>query len=195
MTRIVVFVGLTWLLLPACRSDQPDTGIQVWVGGPSVPAVKGQHCEDEAACDEVGRSAGLGNQHIVGRQSVTFVSGGARYSLVHYEYGVGQDCPAGCFYSHLCAFVVGGRSQPIYFSFTTESEVLPAVAAFCAPRQLATSDAKCALPGLALPIMSDSSFRAWVESWTKDASHDEMRWCRDPLANAYLSNELPRVEH
>lgn len=154
----------------------------------TAPACASSDCQDEAACDAVVGSDGLGTQPLEGRQSEIFRSGGVSYSLVHVEYGVGQDCPAGCFFSHLCAFVVGGETKPIYFSFTRAPEVLPAVQAFCAPRALMTSDADCALPGLTLPIIADPSFQAWA----MNESDDEMRWCRGPLANAYLSGKLPR---
>jgi hypothetical protein len=153
-----------------------------------TPACTDPDCQDPAACELVGAIEGLEQHELRGRQSVLFTSGDMRYALVHYEYGVGQDCPAGCFYSHLCTFVVGGETRPFYFYFTRDPEVLPTVQAHCAPRTPKESDADCALPGLTLPILADPAFRTWATT----ESSDELRWCRHALARDYETGALPR---
>lgn len=151
-------------------------------------ACTGSDCKDAAACGLTAQIEGLDQHEVQGQQSVIIKSGGVKHALVHVEYGVGQDCPAGCFYSHLCTFVVDGELKPLWFSFTRPAEVLPSMQAYCAPRTPLESDTECALPGLGLPIIADAAFRAWALT----ESNDEFRWCRQELASYYRAGTLPR---
>lgn len=141
-------------------------------------------CDDDATCDLVEQRYSLGTAHIEGRQSRTFDVDGVRYELVHFEYGEAQDCPSGCFYSHLCTVVVdGAEDYPAVFGFNSESEQLFDPTLYCPDwsGMSAWSTADCDMPAFALPLMQAARFRDWVLH-PKD-ENDEMRWCRNVLAN------------
>jgi hypothetical protein len=151
-------------------------------------------CRNETACRQVESAHGIDRHSIQGAQSAAFFVGGTRYDLVHFEYGVGQDCPAGCFYSHYCAFVVEGQERGFWFSFNSREEQLFDPALYCPSESdgtpMTTSHYTCSLPGLDLPIVADRAFRRWVEQ--PEDVNDEFRWCREGFRIGYHLGHLPR---
>ena len=115
---------------------------------------------------------------------MVFTLDATRYELVHFEYGQANDCASGCFYSHLCTVVVNGdQDYPAVFGFNNSEEELFDPMTYCPDwtSMSGWSNADCDMPAYHLPLMGSTRFRNWVLN--PEDENDEMRWCRNSLAN------------
>ena len=64
----------------------------------------------------------INKSQIENCQSKSFNLNGRDVKLIHLEYGVANDCPAGCFFSHYCAIFENGMDYPYVFYFTNPNE-------------------------------------------------------------------------
>ncbi len=145
-----------------------------------LPACDDQFdCANDGVCDQIEQTYGVDDFHIEGRQSRVFTVDATEYELVHFEYGQGNDCASGCFYSHLCTVVVNGEQDyPLGFAFTSEQEALVDPYTYCADFTWmgGSSSPDCDMPAFDLPLMGSTRFRNWA-LYPED-ENDEMRWCR-----------------
>jgi hypothetical protein len=150
-------------------------------------------CVDHRICSQVKDAYDIARFPIQGVQSHVFDYGNDRYHLVHFEYGAANDCPAGCFYSHLCTFMADNQTQdaPSSFSFSQTAEYLFDPRRYCPavkPDGYVQSGSGCQMPAFSLPVLRDSVARQWILQ--PDDRNDELRWCREPLRQAISLGEL-----
>ncbi len=83
-----------------------------------------------------------------------------------------------------CTVVVDGdRDYPAVMGFNSVEEVLFDPQPYCPDWTEMTrwSSADCNMPAFDLPLMQSTDFRSWV-LYPND-ENDELRWCRNALAN------------
>jgi len=115
---------------------------------------------------------GIDKDQVEGCQSKSFKLDGKSVSFIHIEYGVPNDCPSGCFFSHYCAIVEDGKDYPFAFYFTNEKENILKV-----PVDDSRSADKSVLTGESHRLASSNEF---VEFLNKERQQDgEFRWCKN----------------
>lgn len=81
--------------------------------------------KDASDCSVVAQTVinkyGINKNQIAGCQSKTFNLDGQSVDFVHIEYGIANDCPSGCFFSHFCAVVEEENVYP-YSSYFINNE-------------------------------------------------------------------------
>lgn len=115
---------------------------------------------------------GIDKDRIESCQSKSFKLDGKPASFIHIEYGVPNDCPSGCFFSHYCAIVEDGKDYPFAFFFTNEKENI-----LKAPVDDSRSADKSVLTGESHRLASSNKF---VEFLNKERQQGgEFRWCKN----------------
>jgi tetratricopeptide (TPR) repeat protein len=159
-TRSALVMGLSVLAAPlgACGSDDDAcrAGSASQTVAALVPSGSPIHCENARSFTVDGRSV--------------------RFS--HVAYGAREDCPSGCFSSHLCAVEDGDQTQLFYAFWTAAGEQPRALAAECpALAPAATTTAGCVPSGALHPLASAPAFRSFAPA--QRADDGPFRWCFD----------------
>lgn len=101
----------------------------------------------------------------------TFDLDGKAVSVVHIEYGIANDCPAGCFFSHYCAIVEEGEDYPYKLSYTNEDENILGIS-----KQDQQKNDSAVMTGRAHRLVSQDSFNDFIEKEIDKGG--PFRWCR-----------------
>jgi hypothetical protein len=135
-------------LSPECQAEVPRT-LATFVP-PSAPV----HCTDAAA----------------------FCFGGRAVRLTHVAYGVENDCPAGCFSSHVCAIEDPEAAVPelFYAAWTTPSESPLGIDTECPSLANAETWPSCVPSGLRHPLIAAPEFRSFALA---QSGNGPFRWC------------------
>ena len=135
-------------LAPACQADVPETVAAF------VPSSAPVHCTDAAA----------------------FCFEGRQVRLTHVEYGVLNDCPAGCFSSHVCAIEdpEGAALELFYAAWTNPSETPLGLDTECPGLSSSETWPNCVPSGLRHPLVETEQFRSFAAA---QAGSGPLRWC------------------
>lgn len=120
-------------------------------------------------------------------QFESFSIDGKNVLFVHIEYGMANDCPSGCFYSHFCTIVDGDIDYPYAFYFTNEQEDILGIEEEVELGMELSGNyyGKDKLTGLEHPLVQDKDF---LEFKDREITHggdaeqgykiSEFRWCK-----------------
>ena len=109
------------------------------------------------------------------QQSMPFDLQGREVRLTHVEYGALNDCPSGCFSSHVCAIEDGSDVLLFYASWTNAAEEPKSVQKDCPTLTHEETWSDCEPPGLVHSVTQTSDFRGFAHS--EHAKEGPFRWC------------------
>jgi len=115
---------------------------------------------------------GIDTDQVEGCQSKSFKLDGKSTSFIHIEYGVPNDCPSGCFFSHYCAVVEDGKDYPFAFYFTNEKENILKL-----PVDDSRSVDKSVLTGESHRLATSNEFIEFLNG--ERQQNGEFRWCKN----------------
>ncbi len=125
---VVVLVGIV-LFVNSNKSDITNFEECIAAGNPSMQTyprqciANGQTFVEDICSSEARTIINKYNiNEIENCQSKSFNLNGKDIEFIHLEYGVANDCPSGCFFSHYCAIVEDGEDYPYVFYFTNPNE-------------------------------------------------------------------------
>jgi hypothetical protein len=99
---------------------------------------------------------------------------GRSVEFTHVEYGVQQDCPSGCFSSHVCAIEDPSLASPaLYYAYWTTLEEKPAILESLCPHEFSDTQ-NCVTPGRMHPLVGTQDF---LEFKDEQRGAGPFRWC------------------
>lgn len=98
-------------------------------------------------------------------------------TFTHIEYGTGQDCISGCFYSHLCAIEDGTKVLLFWASWNQPSEAPKGIETICPGLQggFGGGTGSCETPGRKHPFGQSRELEQFLSD--EQAEGGPFRWC------------------
>jgi len=129
----------------------------------------------------------INKNQIENCQSKSFFINRKKIEFVHIEYGMANDCPSGCFFSHFCTIVDGDIDYPYAFYFTNEQEDILGIEETVESGIPLWSKyyGKDKLTGLKHPLVQDKDFLEFKDNEITHGGDTEQgykisdfRWCK-----------------